>query len=56
MPAVPRLRPRYAIRAFERFGWQVARQKGSHIVLTKVWHIVTLSIPDVKWREGHYGC
>ena len=46
MPAVPLLRPRDAIRAFERFGWQVARQKGSHIILTKVGHIATLSIPD----------
>jgi predicted RNA binding protein YcfA (HicA-like mRNA interferase family) len=46
MPAVPLLRPRDAIRAFERFGWQVARQRGSHTILTKVGHIATLSIPD----------
>jgi len=46
MPAVPLLRPRDAIRAFERFGWQVARQRGSHIVLTKAGSIATLSIPD----------
>jgi predicted RNA binding protein YcfA (HicA-like mRNA interferase family) len=46
MSAVPLLRPRDAIRAFESFGWQVARQKGSHIILTKVGHIATLSIPD----------
>jgi predicted RNA binding protein YcfA (HicA-like mRNA interferase family) len=46
MPAVPLLRPREAIRAFEKLGWQVARQRGSHIVLTKVGQHVTLSVPD----------
>ena len=28
-------RPREVVRAFERLGWQVARQRGSQIVLTK---------------------
>jgi predicted RNA binding protein YcfA (HicA-like mRNA interferase family) len=43
---VPLLRPRDAVRAFEKFGWQVVRQRGGHIILTKVGHIATLSIPD----------
>jgi predicted RNA binding protein YcfA (HicA-like mRNA interferase family) len=38
MPPVPLLRPREVVRAFERLGWEVARQRGSHIA--------TLSIPD----------
>jgi predicted RNA binding protein YcfA (HicA-like mRNA interferase family) len=46
MPAVPLLRPRDVIRAFEKFGWQVAGQSGSHIILTKAGHITTLSVPD----------
>jgi predicted RNA binding protein YcfA (HicA-like mRNA interferase family) len=46
MPPVPLLRPREAIYAFVRLGWQVARQKGSHIILTKAGHSATLSIPD----------
>jgi predicted RNA binding protein YcfA (HicA-like mRNA interferase family) len=29
-----------------RLGWQVARRKSSHIILTKAGHIATLSIPD----------
>ncbi|MGA2148115.1 MAG: type II toxin-antitoxin system HicA family toxin [Bryobacteraceae bacterium] len=33
MPALPLFRPREVVRAFERLGWQVARQHGSHIVL-----------------------
>jgi predicted RNA binding protein YcfA (HicA-like mRNA interferase family) len=34
------------VRAFEKLGWEVARQRGSHIIMTKQGHIATLSIPD----------
>ncbi|MFZ5453966.1 MAG: type II toxin-antitoxin system HicA family toxin [Thermodesulfobacteriota bacterium] len=40
------LRPREVVKAFERLGWEVARQRGSHIIMTKPGHIATLSIPD----------
>ena len=46
MPGVPLLRPGQVFRAFERLGWEVARQRGSHIIMTKEGHIATLSIPD----------
>ena len=46
MPPVPLLRPREAVYAFQRLGWQVARRKSSHIILTKAGHSATLSIPD----------
>ena len=46
MAAVPLLRPREVVRAFERLGWQVARQRGSHIVLTKSGALATLSVPE----------
>ena len=46
MPPVPILRPREVVRAFERLGWQIARQRASHIILTKPGHIATLSVPD----------
>jgi predicted RNA binding protein YcfA (HicA-like mRNA interferase family) len=46
MPPVPVLRPREVVRTFERLGWQVARQRGSHIILTKPGHIATLSVPN----------
>lgn len=46
MPAIPLLRPREVVRAFERHGWRVARQRGSHIVLTKAAIPITLSVPD----------
>ena len=31
---------------FEGFGWHVARQRGSHIILIKEGENVTLSVPD----------
>jgi len=46
MPPVPLLRPRDVVRAFERPGWSVARQRSSHIVMTKPGNVATLSIPD----------
>lgn len=46
MPALPVLRPLEVVRAFERLGWGIARQRGSHIVLTKPGLPATLSIPD----------
>ena len=46
MPPVPILRPREVVRAFRKLGWEVDRQHGSHIILTKPGHIATLSIPN----------
>jgi predicted RNA binding protein YcfA (HicA-like mRNA interferase family) len=46
MPVVPVLRPRDVVRTFEKLGWEVARQRGSHIILTKEGHIATLSVPN----------
>lgn len=46
MSTVPLLRPREVVKAFEKLGWQVARQKGSHIILAKEGHIATLSVPN----------
>jgi predicted RNA binding protein YcfA (HicA-like mRNA interferase family) len=46
MPPVPLLRPNQVVKIFEKFGWQVARQKGSHIIMIKEGHIATLSIPN----------
>lgn len=43
---LPLLSGRKVAQAFVRLGWQVARQKGSHIVLVKPGHIASLSVPD----------
>ncbi len=46
MGTIPLLRPREVMKAFEGLGWETARQRGSHIIMTKPGHIATLSIPD----------
>ena len=46
MPMLPVLNGRKVVRAFENLGWQVARQRGSHIIMVKDGEIATLSIPD----------
>jgi len=48
MPALPILSGRKAVRAFEKLGWQIARQRGSHIIMVREGENVTLSIPDHK--------
>lgn len=45
MPRLPRISGRKAVRAFQGAGWEVDRQRGSHVVLTKPGSIYTLSVP-----------
>lgn len=37
-----------AVKAFEALGWSFARQKGSHMILTKAGSTVVLSVPNHK--------
>ena len=46
MPPVPVLKPGEVVKTFEKLGWHVSRQRGSHIILTKTGHIATLSVPN----------
>jgi len=46
MQKLPLLSGRNVVKVFERLGWEVARQRGSHIILVKEGHIATLSVPD----------
>ena len=46
MPPVPVLRPREVVKTLEKLGWQVSRQRDSHIILTRKGHIATLSVPN----------
>jgi predicted RNA binding protein YcfA (HicA-like mRNA interferase family) len=48
MPSLPVISGRKTVRAFETLGWQVTRQRGSHIIMVKDGEIATLSIPDHK--------
>ncbi|HYY59357.1 MAG TPA: type II toxin-antitoxin system HicA family toxin [Pyrinomonadaceae bacterium] len=48
MAWLPALSGQEVVRVFQSFGWSVARQRGSHIIMTKEGEIVTLSIPNHK--------
>jgi predicted RNA binding protein YcfA (HicA-like mRNA interferase family) len=46
MPSLPVLSGQEIVRILETFGWTVARQKSSHIIMTKRGENITLSIPN----------
>ena len=46
MPQLPAISGRKAVRSFEKLGWGIARQRGSHIIMVKEGEIATLSVPD----------
>jgi len=48
MPQLPVMSGREVVRAFEDRGWQVARQRGSHVIMVKAGENATLSVPDHK--------
>lgn len=48
MPPLPVIAGREAVRVLEQLGWQIARQRGSHIIMTREGATVTLSVPDHK--------
>jgi predicted RNA binding protein YcfA (HicA-like mRNA interferase family) len=48
MATLPPLSGKEVVRVFESFGWRIARQRGSHIVMIKEGALVTLSIPNHK--------
>ncbi len=43
---IPLLSGREVVKIFRCLGWEIARQRGSHIILVKEGHIATLSVPD----------
>jgi predicted RNA binding protein YcfA (HicA-like mRNA interferase family) len=46
MPPLPLLRGRDVAAVFEKLGWTVARQRGSHIIMVKDGSMATLAVPD----------
>jgi predicted RNA binding protein YcfA (HicA-like mRNA interferase family) len=45
---LPILSGRNVRKAFEKDGWQFARQRGSHMIMVKEGSMATLSVPDQK--------
>ena len=43
------------VRAFQRAGWNISRQKGSHVIMEKVGFDATLSIPVHKGKDVKRG-
>jgi predicted RNA binding protein YcfA (HicA-like mRNA interferase family) len=46
MASLPAVSGREVVAAFERAGFVLQRQRGSHIILTKPGHALTLSVPE----------
>jgi len=46
MATLPTLSGRNVVKAFAGDGWQMVRQRGSHMILVKEGHMATLSVPD----------
>lgn len=46
MPSLPNVSGREVVKAFAKDGWELTRQKGSHMILVKSGHIASLSVPD----------
>jgi len=46
MPRLPVLAGAQVVRAFERAGWRLDRQRGSHAILVKPGQIASLSVPQ----------
>ena len=46
MPALPVISGAEAVKAFEKSGWRVDRQRGSHVVMLKAGHRASLSVPQ----------
>ena len=55
MKGIHNLRPERVVKAFERAGWTVRGQKGSHIKLTKKGNPYMLSIPVHKGKPVKKG-
>jgi predicted RNA binding protein YcfA (HicA-like mRNA interferase family) len=46
MASLPILSGREVVRAFSKGGWQMVRQRGSHMIMVKDGNMATLSVPD----------
>ena len=46
MAKLPSISGAAAVRAFERAGWRMDRQRGSHVVMLMTGHMASLSVPQ----------
>jgi predicted RNA binding protein YcfA (HicA-like mRNA interferase family) len=50
MASLPALSGREVVRVFESFGWSVARQRGSHIIMTRS-SLINTRATLLAWHE-----
>lgn len=55
MSSLHGLKPERVVKAFERAGWKIERQTGSHVHLSKEGNINILSIPVHKGKPVKQG-
>jgi predicted RNA binding protein YcfA (HicA-like mRNA interferase family) len=55
MSGLHNLKPKRVVKAFERAGWQMKRQSGSHVILSKEGSPCILSIPVHKGKPIKQG-
>ena len=55
MSSLHNLKPDRVVKAFERAGWKIERQKGSHVQLTREGETNILSIPVHKGKPVKQG-
>ena len=55
MKGLHNLKPERVVKAFERAGWEVKRQTGSHVILAKEHYPPILSIPVHKGKPLKQG-
>jgi predicted RNA binding protein YcfA (HicA-like mRNA interferase family) len=55
MSGLHNLKPKRVVKAFERAGWQMKRQSGSHVILSKEGSLCILSIPVHKGKPIKQG-
>ena len=48
MASLPVVSGKEVVRVLESFDWEIARQRGSHIIMTKDGEYASLSVPDHK--------
>lgn len=48
MAQLPNLSGKEVVKTFENLGWEFSRQSGSHMVMTKVGEMASLSVPNHK--------
>ena len=46
MPQLPTLSGAQTVSNLQRFGWNVARRRGGHLIMTKPGEVATLSVPN----------